>query len=52
MLIACLALLAGCSKTSVPEGRMNLKLEDVPQQVLDSIGHLRRRLTVRKEIQK
>lgn len=52
--------LASCDKSSSPEGRMGMKLEDLQQQMLDSmqqhnralldsISQIRRELTALKE---
>ena len=61
-LLAGMALLASCDRSSSPEGRMDIKLESLQQQMLDtmqqhnralldSIGQLRRELTAIKEAQ-
>ena len=59
-LLAFMTLLVSCDRSSSPEGRMGMKLEDLQQQMLDtmqqhnralldSIGQLRREIIALKE---
>ena len=59
LLFATMLLLVSCDRTSSPEGRMGIKVEDLQQQMLDtmqqhhralldSIGQLRQEITTLK----